>query len=142
MSLLMELGWEGFLLFGKIELDAKSAGRAPTAIEFEPAMFVIDEGKPQTSVAANSPIPAVGGIGNTRREPTDASERFISDPDYIKIKVVKRVAQMPHEIAATPAGPIPFGRHRVILVAEPPEGIELLRGAKAMGLARVVGCDF
>jgi hypothetical protein len=111
------------MLLREVEFHAEVAAIAPTAVKLESAALIIHEGKAQTFVSADGPIPTAIRICNLIGKTSDAGKWLVTDADDVMVEVVKRVAHVPHEFAATFALAIGSWREWIVGIFEPPDGI-------------------
>jgi len=131
-SIVLDRSGRLLLLFSKVEFHSKIAAFAPAAIKMEPASVIIQEGKSQTFVTGNSPIPTTIWVSNISREAAHTDKRFVGDTHDVKSEIVARVAQTPGKFSGTFSGSIPLGWNRVVGIPEPPDRVQLLTSAELM----------
>jgi hypothetical protein len=81
---------------------------------------------------ARSPVPSTIRIERLFRKTSHASEPLIRKAENIAIEIVTGVAQVPHEITAVAAWPIPIRRHWFVSIAQPPDWVNFLPERKSV----------
>jgi hypothetical protein len=114
----------------EVEFHSKIPAVAPTEVKLESAALIIDKRQPQTFVFAHGPIPAAVRLRILIGKSTDSRKWLITDANHVVVEVMKWIAHVPHEFAATFALSIPGRRHRIICIFEPPDWVRLLTGAE------------
>jgi hypothetical protein len=113
-------------LLSEVQLQAEVAALAPPGIEFEPAMFVVNERQIHNVPPGDGEIPATVRIGNLLRIPSASHRLFVSNTDHVIAEIREWVAQMPGEVSCSSIRPIPGRRPRFVHVSKPPDRIQLV----------------
>ena len=112
-------------LLSEVEFHSKIPAVAPAQVKLKSASLIIHKGKPQAFVFADRPIPAAVRFRIFIGKSANAPKWFITDADNVVVEVMKWIAHVPHEFAATFALSIPGRRHRIIRIFEPPDRVPL-----------------
>ena len=130
-----------FLFSSEVEFHAEITAGSPTTVKLKPAAVISDERQPASFVTADSPVPAIVGIADFPGKTASAGEGFVRYSADKEGKIVARIANMPHKGSATLVGSVPGGRFRFVIIAKPPEGVDLLPEGKVVRTARKMGDD-
>ena len=96
---------------------------SPAEIEGDLVSFVGDEGQNGQLPSGDFEIPAPVGIGIALGIPSAAREWFVGHADDVVVEVVQGIAKTPFKRTVRVAGQIPFRRHGIVSIFEPPDGI-------------------
>ena len=99
---------------------------APAKIEGDFRPFVGDEWQDDELALGDLEIPAAMRVGIPLRVSSAARKGLIGYANYVMVKIVKRIAEMPFKGAVMVTRQIPFRRDRVVGIFQPPEGVELV----------------
>ena len=110
----------------KSHFRAKRAVLAPAQIESDPVPFIRNERQQREFAPGQFKIPTAVRIGISFGIKAAAHKIFVRHADDIEIEIVERIAEMPFRDAVFVAGQIPRGRHRLVGILQPPDGIKLV----------------